>query len=76
MITMGTNKVYPEWGYPYALAIASNGTTGFYVGGFVKTKRDGQEYMCEITEMSEKQVQLIGLGWTDKESCYVDIPSK
>lgn len=61
----------PEWGLATALAIATRGTTGFHVGGYVKTKTDNREDMCEITEMTRRRVHLVGLGWVEKKKCYL-----
>ena len=68
---MGTCKTESTWGYFHALAVSARGTTGFHIGGFVKTKKGDQEYMAEITKMSEKQVELVGIGWVDIEKCYL-----
>ncbi len=72
MIIMGRcSDNRPEWGLPIALAITNRGTTGFHVGGYVKTKEQDREYMCEITEMTRRRVQLVGLGWVEKKKCYL-----
>lgn len=71
MIVMGNCNTEPELGLLNAMAVSARGTTGFHVGGYVKTKIRDQEYMCEIEKMSEKRVHLVGLGWVDISKCYV-----
>ena len=70
-IIMGTCKTEPQWGYTHALSVSAGGSTGFFVGGYVRTKIRDQEYMCEITKISETQVELVGIGWVDRQNCYL-----
>lgn len=71
MMTLGTvpKNIGAEWGLAYGMAMTMKSTDGFAVGNYVITTLNEEDYKCEITSMTQRRVQLVGIGWVDKKKC-------
>jgi hypothetical protein len=73
MMVMGTYKGSAEWGFPIAVAMTLKKSNGFKLGSYVITSKNGNDYKCEITAITKRRVQLVGLGWVDKKKCRFEL---
>jgi hypothetical protein len=49
----------------------SEDNMGFEIGRFAFYKDEYNEYKCEITDIKDGKLQLVGIGLVDKDKCYI-----
>ena len=59
------NGYSPEWGFPYAMSVATNPKIGTEIGNWIYY----EDCCLEITDKNENQYHLIAYGWVDKNKC-------